>query len=536
MKEKIKKYQGRMTTFWKERKTSQKGWIIGGVAAIILIFILTGVFASRTNMVPLYRDLTLQEIGQIKTELETRGVTYELDQGGSTILVPDTQAEGLLVDLAAAGLPNSGTIDYGFFSGNTSWGMTDNEFDVIKLDAMQTELANLMKGITGIQDAQVMINMPEEQVFVSESAQPASASIVLNVQPGHQIENGQIEALYNLASKSVPNLPKDNIVIMDQNFNYFDINKSHMGGSDNAYTYQQNVKKDIERDIKQRLQRMLGMMIGQQKVMATVTADIDFTKENRVEELVEPVDPETMEGLPVSVERIEETYEGGIPEGGPVGTEEGDIPEYPAGTEGSGGDYEMNRETINNEFNRIKKNIEESPYKVRDLGIQVAIDNTKSVGPDGEIEYLTAAEQQTVQESVQSIVDSMITTSINGEYGEIDTQEKVSIVFQEFNGEPEFPDSREGIPLWVYIIGAILLFTILVLLIVIARRKRTKVDEAEEDYMFFEEEVQESRPQEIPSIEEREDEGTRKRKQLEKMAKEKPEDFAKLLRSWIAED
>ena len=36
--------------------------------------------------------------------------------------------------------------------------------------------------------------------------------------------------------------------------------------------------------------------------------------------------------------------------------------------------------------------------------------------------------------------------------------------------------------------------------------------------------------------EEKETEGTIRRKQLEKMAKDKPEDFAKLLRSWITED
>ena len=33
-----------------------------------------------------------------------------------------------------------------------------------------------------------------------------------------------------------------------------------------------------------------------------------------------------------------------------------------------------------------------------------------------------------------------------------------------------------------------------------------------------------------------ETEGTIRRKQLEKMAKEKPEEFAKLLRTWIAEE
>jgi flagellar M-ring protein FliF len=41
----------------------------------------------------------------------------------------------------------------------------------------------------------------------------------------------------------------------------------------------------------------------------------------------------------------------------------------------------------------------------------------------------------------------------------------------------------------------------------------------------------------IPDVnEEHENESTLRRKQLEKMAKEHPEDFAKLLRTWIAED
>ncbi|MGP4075602.1 flagellar basal-body MS-ring/collar protein FliF [Halobacillus sp. K22] len=531
MKEKLLKYKSHSTSFWKERSKGQKVALIGGVGAVLLIIAIVSIFASSSKMVPLYKDLTIQEIGQIKTELDTRGVPYELEESGTSILVPEPQAETLLVDLAAAGLPSSGSIDYGFFSDNTSWGMTDNEFNMIKLDAMQSELANMMKGIGGIQDAKVMINIPEEEVFASETEQAASASIVLTVQPGYQMENSQIEALYNLASKSVPNLSNDNIVIMDQNFKYFDLKNSNSSGSQDAYTYQQNVKKDIERDIKQDVQRMLGRMIGQQKVIATVTADIDFTKENRVEELVEPVDSETMEGLPVSIERIEETYEGGIPEGGVPGAGEEDVANYPADAEDSNGDYEMNRETINNEFNRIKRNIEESPFKVRDLGIQVAIDRTKGADEEGTVELLSAEEQQTVEESVQSILNSIITTSINENYGEVNPEEKISIVFQEFNDQPDSSQTTPGIPMWMYAIGAVLAAIIVVLIVMLLRKR--KQEEEEENY---EETLEEEIPPFVPGIEEKVTASTQQREQLEKMAKEKPEEFAKLLRSWIAED
>ncbi|WP_027954203.1 flagellar basal-body MS-ring/collar protein FliF [Halobacillus kuroshimensis] len=535
MKEQLHVFKERLTAFWKGRSKGQRSLMTIAGAVLIIALIVISVLASNTGMVPLYKDITVQEAGQIKAELDTRGIPYELDQGGTSILVPDSEVEGLLVDLAASGIPNSGTIDYSFFSNNIQWGMTDNEFDVIKLDAMQTELAGLITGIQGIENAKVMINMPEEQLFAADAEANASASVVLDVQPGYQLEASQVETLYNLVSKSVPDLSKDNIVIMDQNFNYFD-NQSELAGQEDMYTYQQKVKSDIEKDIKQRLQHMLGMMIGEQKVIATVTADIDFTKENRVEELVEPVDPETMEGLPVSMELIEETYEdGAVPEGGTAGTGDEDIPNYEAGETGSG-DYEMKKETINNEFNRIKKNIEESPYKVRDLGIQVAVDNKKSVNEDGSIEYLTAAEEQTVQESVQSIVDSMITTSINEEYEQENTDGKVSIVFQEFSGQVEFPtgEPSTGLPMWAYIVAGGLLLVIIVLIWRLLRQN--KEEEEEEFYVYTEESAVPEEKTEIPEIKEKEDESTQKRKQLEKMAKEKPEDFAKLLRSWISDD
>ncbi len=45
-------------------------------------------------------------------------------------------------------------------------------------------------------------------------------------------------------------------------------------------------------------------MMGQDKVVVSVTADIDFTKEKRTEDTVEPVDKDNMEGIAVSAEKV----------------------------------------------------------------------------------------------------------------------------------------------------------------------------------------------------------------------------------------
>ena len=80
-----------------------------------------------------------------------------------------SNVDSLLVSLAAEGFPNSGMIDYSFFAENAGFGTTDNEFNMIKLASMQTELANLIKGIEGVKDAKVMVTLPTESVFLNET-------------------------------------------------------------------------------------------------------------------------------------------------------------------------------------------------------------------------------------------------------------------------------------------------------------------------------------------------------------------------------
>ncbi|MFD1360335.1 flagellar basal-body MS-ring/collar protein FliF [Lentibacillus salinarum] len=532
MKNKVMELRDKAQSFWRQRSTSQKGIFIGSAVIVIVLLSAILIFSSNPQLVPLYHDLSVQEVSQVKEELDSRSVPYEVENGGTTIKVPESDVDGLLVDLAGQGIPDSGSIDYSFFGDNASWGITDNEFDMIKLDAMQTELANLIRGVEGIDDAEVMINMPEEPVFVSDVEQEASASIVIKTEPGYDFRGNQVNALHHLVAKAIPNLNEDDIAIMNQYFEYYDQDSPNGNSREDTYTYQQSVKKDIEKDIQQRVQQMLGAMVGRDNVIVSVTADVDFTEENRVEELVEPVDIDEMEGLPVSIETIEEAYQGNPPVGGDAGTGDEDIPNYQAVEEGENGEYERSKETINNEYNRIRKEIVESPYKIRDLGIQVAVNEAKGE-QDGDVQYLSAPEQETVSAGIASMLDSIITTSIDGEYGDVQPEEKTSIVFQEFSESVGSPQpSSPAVPLWLYIAGGVLLAIIIGLIIMLLRSRKPGKEET-----FTEQTVAVDTESNVPEMDDVEESDSAKRKkQLENMAKENPEDFAKLLRSWLADD
>ncbi|GAE24250.1 flagellar M-ring protein FliF [Halalkalibacter wakoensis JCM 9140] len=525
MNEKFTTYKERLTEYWTGQTKKQKAILLGSVFALIIVLFLLMFFSTRSNYVPLYSNLTLQETGQIKETLDARGIQSQIADNGTTIMVPEPLADSLKVELAAEGMPRSGSIDYSFFQDQMGFGMTDNEFSLMERAAMQTELGSLIRNVNGVNNANVMITLPEESVWLNSSNEAATAAVVLDLAPGYQLEPSQVQALYHLVSKSVPNLPIENIVISDQMFNdYLYENANQVNTTLTVFEQQRSIQREIERDLTRNLQQMLGTVVGRDKVLVSVSTDIDFTQENRTEALVEPVDPENIEGIAVSIERIAETYSGeGVGEGGVPGAGE-EIPNFPGAQNQGATEWERTEDRINNEVNRINRDIVESPYKIRDIGIQVMVEP-----PEG----LDALPQERMND-IQQILGTIVRTSISGVYAEELDQdainEKIFVSSQPFEGKVEFePQQVQAIPMWMYIIGGALVVVILILAFLLFRKRKVENDEA-----FLEEEATGYEVPELPN--EEDSPAAAKRKQLENMAKEKPDEFSKLLRTWLSED
>ena len=52
--------------------------MIGSVVVVIALAAIVTFFASKTTYVPLYKDLSTREIGQVKEALDSQGVTYQI--------------------------------------------------------------------------------------------------------------------------------------------------------------------------------------------------------------------------------------------------------------------------------------------------------------------------------------------------------------------------------------------------------------------------------------------------------------------------
>lgn len=527
MKENILTYINKLKEFWGARSSIQKIGIIGA-AIVLIISILAGSLLSKPNLVPLYSNLSPQETGQIKATLDGRGISNQISNNGTTIHVPANVVDSLKVELAAEGIPDSGKIDYTFFGENAGWGTTSEEFNILKVEAMQTELEGLISIVDGITNAKVMITLPKDSVWANEQTQEASVSIVLQTSQGYKFTQDQINALYHLVSKSVPNLPVENIVITNQLFEYFNPKSTDSQSTYSLFEQQYQIKQEIEHDIQRQVQQMLGMMMGRENVVVSVTADLDFTKEKSEASIVEAVDKDNIEGIAVSVERITDTYSGATGTNGGPAEPNGDDTTYQEANNQGIGESERIEERINYEFNRIRKEIVESPYKVRDLGIQVMVEP-----PEGQ-ETLPIERINDIEQILSTIVRTSI--SKDGDGRRLSDEELASKVFvsvQPFNGKIKFDEQQPLVetPWWVYVAGLLALIIIVLLLFFLVRKRQSSQEVDDEPFN------QDIPATEVPEIErDPETEADTRKKQLERMAKNKPEDFAKLLRSWLAED
>jgi flagellar M-ring protein FliF len=529
MKERLQQWRERIGAFW-GRFSNKQRMLIGATTAFLVIAMSLFIYiASRPNYVPLFGgNLSEVDVAQIKQELDASGYQGQYQIQGNNVLVPEKDKYNLAADLTAKGIPKGDGVRLDIFSQNIGMGMTDRQFDVVERDAMQTQLADLLKTVDGVRDAKVVLTMPTKEVFIRPDAEAskATASIVVDVEPGKQLEAPQINALYNLVSKSVPNLPKENIVIMNQ---YSEMLEPQTDNGDvyalDQYEKQRKIKKDIETDIQRNLQNMLGTILGRDKVFVYTYVKLNFDKTQREENLVEPVDKQNNEGIIISAEKIQETYSGkGAQAGGTAGTGQTQIPGYPGAAGTGDGQYEKTEDRVNREVNRVKQNIVGQPYKIDDITINVGVEPPDPTKPAS----LTPDTQNRIQQLLGNVVRASL-SSQGTQFTQQQINDRISVFPQAFSGKQQVAQPANNMWRNIAIYGGIGLVVIAGIVAFILVRRRRNQEEQEE--------VLQAPPLEVPELEYA-DEGEEAivRKQLEKLAKQRPEEFVGLLRTWLADE
>lgn len=243
-------------------------------------------WANRPDYVVLYSDLQPADSAAVLTALKAQKVKYEVRDGGASIAVsPPEIVHELRISLAGDGIPKGGVVGFELFD-STSLGTTTFVERLKFLRAIQGELERTIGSIDSVASVRVHITQPEKSVFARDSNNP-TASVMLKLRPGAELNKKQVKGIANLVAGSVEGLSKENVTIIDTFGNlltYKEEGEDSMGIEATRLQYQQ----EVERGYVQRVEQMLAKVLGPGKVIARVTADIDFSANEREEEAFDP--------------------------------------------------------------------------------------------------------------------------------------------------------------------------------------------------------------------------------------------------------
>lgn len=270
---------------WLSLPKSRKIILSTIVATVIVGLTVYGFVFTQKDYAVLYSNLDIETAGEVKSALEENGVTdYKITEGGSSILVPQSEVDRIRMDLAVNGVAPSKGSGFELFD-NSKMGLTEQERQIMYQRALEGELRRSIISLDMVEDARVHLNLTEESVFNRET-QPSSASVVLSLKKNGELSEAQVQGIIALISGAVNNLSTDAIQVVDTDGNLL----SRSLGGNETYQVEQAINQEVEYEarLEEKIKAQLGKVLGYDKLAVSVRVDLDKTsQEERTEQYSE---------------------------------------------------------------------------------------------------------------------------------------------------------------------------------------------------------------------------------------------------------
>ncbi len=349
-------------------KLSPKGWaMVGGSAAAAILFLfLIFQMASQPSYSTLMTGLDPAQTGKITSTLDTKGIGYQLQNGGTALAVQSDKTSEARVALAGAGLLTSQQPGFSLFD-KQQLGESNFQQQITYQRALQGQLAQTIESIQGISGAQVQLVIPnsQDQLF-SDTAQQASAAVLLSGTTS--LDSGAVKGIAQLVSSAVPGLQLGKVTITDASGNL--LWPTGDASSNGSGVSKQSAEARYDATTAAQVNAMLTQTLGPGKSQVEVNADLN-TNQTSSDSLTY-----ANKGVPLQQHKQTESLTGGSSKAGGVAGSAGNIPSY-AQTGGSGSSNYKN--TVTDTTFGVNKTVTHaviSPGAVNRQSVSVLVDKS----------------------------------------------------------------------------------------------------------------------------------------------------------------
>ena len=380
----------------------------GGAVGLILILVVAIVmFAGsgkksneptareqESGYLAIFRHLEPKEQDEAAAALKIRKIKeFKFTEDGTLWVAKDKEVDAR-VALGEAQVPKNPAYQGLEIFNKKDFISTDFDKKIAFLRALNGELTRMVRKIDGVEDAGVLVNMPEDTLFQAEK-KPITTSVMVKLAAGKSLTSAQVEGIQHMIASAVPGLMTDNVTVVDDNGNLLSSGLSANTGDQNErlaarqIDQQMKISRAMETDIQNSLQLLLDKLVGNGKSVVRVKLELDFNKRQVRNKLRAPV-TSNGEPLPANERTMKETTRGSgqSTSGGVPGTA-ANVPTYPivpgvpgaaAAAGGNGSERTVENSSRTAAFNEEDQIVQTASGNIRRMSIAVLL--PESVKPE----------------------------------------------------------------------------------------------------------------------------------------------------------
>lgn len=256
------------------------------IAVTLIVLATAGMMVlmmAGTDYIPVLTNVPPDQTSIVIDKLQTKNIPFRVQDGGKTITVPkDLLHSTQMALMSEIGSGKIGNIGFELFD-KQDFGTSSYAQRINYQRALQGELTRAINTLDSVKRSKIMLALPPKKTFLEEGG-VATASVVVELQPGKTLSEEQVRGIRHLVGSSVEGLDPDKVTVVDSRGKMLSRPDGASGGSSALA----DSKSKMEHDIEDRVESILAKVVGQGKVMVRVNAQLNHRQTQTSEETVDP--------------------------------------------------------------------------------------------------------------------------------------------------------------------------------------------------------------------------------------------------------
>ena len=224
----------------------------------------------------LFAGLDDTDKAAVADALQTQGIAHSIDSSTGALTVDADKLHQARIALAGQGLPKAAPSGDSLIAALPMGSSRAIEGEALR-SAREADLSRTIETIDAVKSARVHVAAAEPSLFVRED-KPATASVMLTLQNGRSLSDGQVQAIRFLVASSIPGMNADQVSVIDQRGAL--LSDTASGSDMKAFQLQLQVEDRFRRA----LDTLLGPMLGAGNYTVEVHADVDMSESQATRE------------------------------------------------------------------------------------------------------------------------------------------------------------------------------------------------------------------------------------------------------------